>query len=332
MDYSIKKKIALLAGGDSGEAEISLKSASVIENNLDKDKFEVYKIFISRSGWYYLDELKNRFDIDKNDFSLWLFSGKVKFDCIFIAIHGTPGEDGKLQAYFELLNIPYTTCDSTVSSFTFNKAYCNYIVKSLGLVNISKSIHLFRERIWNIEEILRSISFPCFVKPNAGGSSVGMSKVNVQEELAPAIFRAFVEDSQILIEEFVKGREFTCGVVSLRNDIIAFPITEVISKKDFFDYEAKYTPGLSNEITPANIPDIEKDEIQRTAKKLYSTLNCKGVVRFDFIREEGTNKLYFLEVNTIPGQSENSIVPQQARAYGWTVKDLYTILIENVIR
>jgi D-alanine-D-alanine ligase len=239
-------------------------------------------------------------------------------------VHGTPGEDGKLQGYLDMLQIPYNTCDAATSALTFNKGFCNKVVKNLNIVNVSDSVHIFKNTPFNLSEIAEKLGFPCFVKPNCGGSSIGMSKVKTFDELKPAIDRAFEEDTQVLIEKFVKGREFSCGMFRSKGEKIVFPITEIISKKEFFDYEAKYTPELTDEVTPAQVDDLYRNLIQQTASKLYDELNCAGIVRFDFILEEHTNALYFLEVNTVPGQSENSIVPQQARAMGWTMRELYT--------
>ncbi len=326
----MKKNIALIAGGYSGEVPISLSSSVMIEKVLDKNKYNVYKIIIDKLNWYYTDGAGKRFEINKTDFSLCLDQTKILFDCAFIIIHGTPGEDGKLQGYFEMLEIPYTTCDSITSALTFNKAFCNAVVKGFNVVNISNSIHIFKNSDISDDEILQKISLPCFVKPNAGGSSVGMSKVSSKEELRSAIDKAFLEDEQVLIEEYVKGRELTCGMIRTKGEELIFPVTEIISKKDFFDFEAKYK-GMSDEITPALISEDLKNRIQNTSHVLYQRLNCKGIVRFDYIYNEDAEKLYFLEVNTVPGQSEKSIVPQQAAAMGISTSQLYDLLIESVI-
>jgi D-alanine-D-alanine ligase len=324
-----KKNIALLAGGNSGEAEISVKSASIIEQNIDETLFNTYKINLYQKDWYYTDSDGEVHPIDKNDFSLTVNGNKINFDCVFIAIHGTPGEDGMLQGYFDLLQIPYTTCDHTTSAITFNKSYCNKIVQAFG-INTANSVHLFRHLPYNVENILSEISLPCFVKPNNGGSSIGMSKVNKAEELEIAIEKAFKEDHQVLIEEFIKGKELTCGMIKTNTSLIVFPITQIISENEYFDYEAKYQ-GKSKEVTPAEVDETITNKVKSTAAYLYNKLNCKGIVRFDFIYTEESEELYFLEVNTVPGQSAESIVPQQARAMGMSVKELYTLLIEASI-
>ena len=324
-----KKNIALLAGGNSGEAEISVKSASIIEQNIDETLFNTYKINLYQKDWYYTDSDGEVHPIDKNDFSLTVNGNKINFDCVFIAIHGTPGEDGMLQGYFDLLQIPYTTCDHTTSAITFNKSYCNKIVQAFG-INTANSVHLFRHLPYNFENILSEISLPCFVKPNNGGSSIGMSKVNKAEELEIAIEKAFKEDHQVLIEEFIKGKELTCGMIKTNTSLIVFPITQIISENEYFDYEAKYQ-GKSKEVTPAEVDETITNKVKSTAAYLYNKLNCKGIVRFDFIYTEESEELYFLEVNTVPGQSAESIVPQQARAMGMSVKELYTLLIEASI-
>jgi len=328
----MKKNIALVAGGYSGEAVISVQSAAVIEKQLDSSKYNVYKIAISRSSWTYTGADGKTAEIDKNDFSLTLNGGKITFDAVFIGIHGTPGEDGRLQGYFEMLGIPYTSCGMVTSALTFNKSYCNKIVAALDVVNVSKSVHIFKDQPFDAAALLQQLRLPVFVKPAEGGSSIGMSKVTKAEELPAAIEKAFKEDAQVLIEEFIKGRELTCGLFKVNGQLTVLPITEVISSKEFFDYEAKYTPGVSQEITPAQVPDEITQRVQQTAGILYDRLNCRGIVRVDFIWEEATGKLFFLEVNTMPGQSENSLVPQQVRASGRTLQEFYGMLIEECLR
>lgn len=324
------KNIALIAGGYSGENVVSIRSASVVEQHLDPNLFNVYKIIIRPDSWFYTTPDGKEIKVDKNDFSLQIGAQHILFDAAFIIVHGTPGEDGKLQGYFDMLKIPYNTCDAIISAITFNKGFCNKIVRNLRIINVADSIHLFKGQPYEPSEIALRIGFPCFVKPNCGGSSIGISKVKTKEELKSAIDKAFNEDTQVLIESYVKGREFSCGIFRSRGQKIVFPVTEIISKKDFFDYEAKYTTGLSEEVTPAQIDEKQSSYIQRMASKLYDGLNCSGIVRFDFIFEEETRTLYFLEVNTVPGQSENSIVPQQVKAMGWTIRELYTRTLEEL--
>jgi D-alanine-D-alanine ligase len=323
-----KKAIAFLTGGYSSEAVISYKSAITIENNLDKEKYDIYKIDIHPSGWWYEETHGQKILVDKNDFTLQLNDQKIRFDAVFIGIHGTPGEDGKLQGYFDLLNIPYSSCDAATSALTFNKRY-TVAVASFAGVHVAKSLHLFKHTPVTPENILQQLQLPVFVKPNNGGSSIGMSKVNEAAELPGALEKAFKEDEQVLIEEFISGREFTIGVYKSKGEIITLPITEVISKKDFFDYEAKYTAGMSDEITPAQLDEVIADKVRSASKKVYEVLNCRGVVRIDFIYNEIAGEPYMLEVNTVPGQSEASIIPQQVKAAGGNLKDFYSSLIEE---
>jgi D-alanine-D-alanine ligase len=325
----MKKKIALVTGGYSGESEISYKSATTIYNNLDKDLFEVYTIDITPEGWFYIDENSFKRKVDKNDFSLHINGSKITFDAVFIGIHGTPGEDGKLQGYFDMLEIPYTSCNASTSAITFNKRY-TVAVAALAGIHVANSAHLFKGTSFNSKNILSQLQLPLFIKPNNGGSSIGMSKVNDASELDGAIKKAFKEDDQVLVEEMIKGREFTVGVYKLQNKINVLPITEVMTQKDFFDFEAKYQ-GKSSEVTPAEISDDWKQEIEGAAQKIYEVFNCSGVVRIDFIYEEAKQKPYMLEINTVPGQSEASIIPQQVKAAGMTLKNFYASLVEEAL-
>lgn len=328
----MKKNIALVAGGYSGEYVISVQSAVTIENNLDSSRYNVFKIIITKESWSHTGADGQVTEVDKNDFTLTIHGNKITFDAVFIGIHGTPGEDGRLQGYFEMLGIPFTSCGMVTSALTFNKSYCNKVVAALQIVNVSKSVHIFRNQPYNTAEILQQLRLPVFVKPAEGGSSIGMSKVKTAEELQPAIDKAFNEDTQILIEEFIKGRELTMGLFRSNGAITTLPITEVVSSKEFFDYEAKYTPGVSNEITPAPITTDVARQVQEASVALYNKLNCKGIVRADFIYEEESGKLYFLEINTMPGQSENSLVPQQVRAAGKTLQEFYGLLLEESMK
>ena len=326
----MKKNLALVTGGFSGEAVISYKTAVTIDNNLDREKFDVYKIDVRTDGWYYELADGRRLEIDKNDFSLQVDNQKIRFDAVFIALHGTPGEDGKLQGYFDTLRIPYTSCDAATSAITFNKRYTTSVAAFSGL-NVARSVLLIKNSIGSPDEVVQTLKFPVFVKPNNGGSSIGMSKVSdPSDELGIAIEKAFKEDDQVLVEEMISGREFTIGVFKTGGNIIALPVTEVISKKDFFDYEAKYE-GASTEVTPAEIDEVTADKIREAAKKAYQVFNCRGVVRVDFIFNEKEKQPYMLEINTIPGQSEASIVPQQVKAMGWSLKEFYTKLVEECL-
>lgn len=323
-----KPVIAFVTGGYSSEAAISYKSAETIENNLDTDKFDVYKIDIRPEGWLY--EYQNgKVQVDRDDFSILLGGKKIWFDAVFIGIHGTPGEDGKLQGYFDLHNIPYTSCDAATSALTFNKRYTVAVAAFAGIPT-AKSIHLFTDDRSTPEEIAAHLSFPVFVKPNNGGSSIGMSKVNAVKDLPAALAKAFKEDTQVLVEEFISGREFTVGVFKTIKGITVLPLTEVKTHNDFFDFEAKYL-GKSDETTPAQVSEEIAEKIRSSARKVFQVFNCRGVVRIDFIYNEQARHPYLLEINTIPGQSEASIVPQQVRAMGLTLKEFYTSLIEDAL-
>jgi D-alanine-D-alanine ligase len=326
----MKKNIALVTGGFSGEAVISYKTAVTVDANLDREKFNVFRIDIRPDGWFYDLTDGRKTEIDKNDFSLQIDNSKIKFDAVFIALHGTPGEDGKLQGYFDALKISYTSCDAATSAITFNKRYTTAVAAFSG-INVAKSVLLIKNGLGSPDEALQNLRFPVFVKPNNGGSSIGMSKVHhASDELGIAIEKAFKEDDQVLIEEMISGREFTVGVFKSKKKIIVLPITEVISKKDFFDYEAKYE-GASVEETPAQIDEAIAEKIRETAAKIYQLFNCRGVVRIDFIYNEEKGQPFMLEINTIPGQSEASIVPQQVKVMGWSLKEFYTQLIEECL-
>jgi D-alanine-D-alanine ligase len=325
----MKKKIALVTGGYSGEAVISYKSAVTIQNHLDKNRYEVFKIDINPNGWYYEGSDGRRLEVDKNDFTLPLPGGKVHFDAVFIGMHGTPGEDGKLQGYFDILGIPYTSCNAATSALTFNKRYTVAVAAMAG-IPVASSVHLFLHSGYDLDEILSRLKLPYFVKPNNGGSSIGMSKVIKGEQLEEALHKAFREDDQVLVEEMIQGREFTIGVFRSRGEIIVLPFTEVSSHKEFFDFEAKYG-GKSTEVTPADLPDEWKQQLESTAKQIYQVFNCSGVVRIDFIYNPEQNKGYMLEINTIPGQSDASIIPQQVRAMGLDLTAFYTMLVEEAL-
>ncbi|HET7119007.1 MAG TPA: D-alanine--D-alanine ligase [Hanamia sp.] len=326
----MKPKIAFVTGGYSGEAEISYLSAKTIEKNIDPEKFDSYKIDITPKGWFYQSIEGEKIEIDKNDFSLLINNKKINFDAVLIGIHGTPGEDGKLQGYFDMLHLPYTSCDCAISALTFNKRY-TVAVASFAGIKVANSVLLFKSNYQSPDEQVKNLKFPVFVKPNNGGSSIGMSKVNSpSEELGIAIEKAFKEDEQVLVEEFIKGREFTIGVFKSKGKIIPLPITEIITKKEFFDYEAKYL-GASLEITPAEIDENLSELIKKEAVKIYQIFNCKGIVRIDFIYNEEEGLPYMLEINTVPGQTEASLVPQQIRAMGWSLMDFYTTLIEECL-
>jgi D-alanine-D-alanine ligase len=320
--------VAVVAGGDSGEYDVSVRSGEQVVKNLDRKKYRPWFIILSGGNFTCRDE-GGSFTLDKNDFTLQQGGQKIRFDVVFNAIHGTPGEDGKLQGYLDMLGIPYTSCGVTTSALTFNKNFCKQVVGSSGVAT-ARSVHLFRDAPEPGKLIREALSLPVFIKPNNGGSSVGMSKVNRAGEMDPAIQRAFNEDDEILAEEFLSGRELTCGVLRSEGKIITLPVTEIISKKEFFDFEAKYKDGLASEVVPAEIPDKTAEECRSISAFLYERLNCRGVVRFDYIFDG--SRFWFLEVNTIPGLSEQSIVPKMARAHGWTLEELFTRLIEESVK
>ncbi len=322
-----------MAGGYSGESVISLQTATTIQANLPKDLFDVYKIIISREKWIYETPDGKEIHLDKNDFSIDINGAKVKFDAAFIAIHGTPGEDGRLQGYLDMMSIPYTSCNAIVSALTFNKNNCNKVVKDANIVGIANSVLLFQDQPYSIGSILEQLKLPLFVKPNESGSSLGASKVVQVEDLLPAILKAFVEDKQVLIEEFIEGRELTIGVYDLGGKLVSLPPTEIVLQKTaIFDYEAKYTPGATMEITPAKIDAKIDKQLANKAQYLYRYLNCRGIVRMDFILQKNTNNLYFLEVNTMPGQTSASIVPQQLKCAGIELTDFYTAMLNETLK
>lgn len=323
----MKKIIAIIAGGDSGEFEISVNSAAVVDKHLDHNKYEVYTVMIQGNDWYALHNGDKVF-IDKDDFSIKIDDRTINFDIVFNMIHGTPGENGKIQAYLDLLGIPYTGCGVSCSSLTFNKSFCNKVAAWYG-AHIAQSMHLFKNNSNSATQVLEELKLPVFVKPNNGGSSVATSRVDEADQLQKAIDFAFTEDDEVLVEEFIPGREISCGAFNYKGEMLIFPITEIISKKEFFDYEAKYTEGMADEVTPAQIPQEIGIEAKAISAELYQKLNCKGVVRFDYIFNE--EAVYFLEVNTVPGMSEASIIPQQANEMGISTARLFEMMIEDAI-
>jgi len=322
----MKKKIAVACGGNSGEYEISIQSGRVVSKYLDRSLYEVYPVYIRGNDWYCEITSGEKLTVDRSDFTLQRRRRKIRFDCVFIAIHGTPGEDGRLQGYFDLLGLPYTGCGQTTSALTFNKYFCKNVVAFHG-VKTAPSILLHGGTPYRPEEILSRIHLPCFVKPNNGGSSVGMSKVNATGRLMPALKRAFVEDAEVLVEEYVPGREITCGVFRQKGKIVVLPLTEIKSKREFFDYQAKYTSSLAQEIVPAPLTANQENLITETSSRLYGQLNCKGIVRFDYILNK--KGIYFLEVNTVPGLTEASIIPKMANHAGISLKSLFTLLVQE---
>lgn len=320
------KNIAILCGGFSGEWDISLQSGNIVEKHLDRKHYNPYRIIISREGWYHEDLHGGRSAIDKEDFSLVLEGKRIYFDAVFNAIHGTPGEDGKIQGYLDMLGVPYTGCDHAVSALTFNKKLCKDFVGFHG-VSTARGILFRKGDDLDYEAIPDELGLPVFVKPNNGGSSVGTSRVNERQHIRRAISEAHAEDSEVLIESFIRGREITCGVLRHGKQMIILPVTEIISRKEFFDFEAKYDPSLAQEIVPADIPPDTRDHCMETSGMLFRELGCRGVVRFDYIFND--DGLFFLEVNTIPGLTEASIVPKMAACHGINLKKLFSMILDD---
>ncbi len=322
------KIIAVVCGGNSGEYDVSVKSGKVVFDSLPTEKYQAFMVIIKGAEWLVRISDENMIPINKEDFSFVMNGHTIIFDAIFNAIHGTPGEDGKLLGYFDMIGLPYTSSSMLVSAVTFNKDFCKRIVASHG-VKVAKSVLVVKNQAVDPDNIISKLGLPVFVKPNNGGSSVGVTKVKSIEDLLPAIQKAMNEDNEVLIESFLSGREFGCGVMQTKNGMFVFPVTEIISKKEFFDYEAKYTPGMADEITPAVIVVEAENKIKTTSALLYRALSCKGFVRFDFIISKG--KLYFLEVNTVPGISPDSILPKQAEAMGISLSKLFDMALENIL-
>lgn len=324
----MKKNIAIIAGGNSSEFPISIKSAGQIVELLNPCIYNTRLIVLKGKNWTSVNEDGTEVKVDLNDFSLTLHEGKIIFDYAFIIIHGNPGEDGKLQAYFEMMGIPYNTCNVLCSALTFNKFACKSYLRNFGVLT-AESIVVKKGAPIDESAILAKAGLPCFVKPNNGGSSFGTSKVTRQEDLLKAIELAFKEDPEVIIEAFVKGDELSCGLLKTSKEEFIFPVTEIVTKNEFFDFEAKYTPGITDEITPARVSvDIQK-KVQNISSEVYDLLNCRGLVRVDFIVRG--NQIYFLELNTVPGMSKESIVPKQIEAAGLKMEDVLEKIIEEGI-
>lgn len=321
-----KKIIAIVAGGDSSEYVISVKSGANVLKAINRDIFSPWLVMIKGEEWVVLDGEDQTANIDKSDFSFTLSGEKHKFDYAYIIIHGTPGEDGLLQGYFEMLKIPYSSCDVQSSALTFNKFFCNNYLKSFG-IPMANSVRLMAGEKYSSAQIAESLGLPLFVKPSAGGSSFGVTKVKNGEDLVEAVNKALDESPEVIIEQFIDGKEFTCGVVKIGTRKLVFPVTEVIPKNEFFDYEAKYIPGMADEITPARISEELTLKVQTISAQIYDLCNCNGIVRIDYILQGET--FNFLEVNTIPGMTETSFIPQQIKAMGLNLTDLLTDIIND---
>lgn len=315
-------------GGYSSEVDISIKSGNVVFQNLNTKKYNLYRVLILKEKWVVLDKNNNEFPINKNDFSTVINNEKIEFDCVFNAIHGTPGEDGKILAYIELLGIKHTSAPFYQMALTFNKRDCLSVVKQYG-IKTATSYFLNKGDSISTSKIIEKVGLPCFVKPNNAGSSYGISKVKTAEELVPAIEKAYKEDTEILIESFLDGREVTIGVLQYKNKLKVLPITEIVTDNDFFDYEAKYE-GKSDEITPANISKKLKETLEKAAIKTYKALNMSGFTRTEFIIVN--KEPYFLEMNTVPGLTTVSIIPQQAEEAGISLDELFDNAIEMALK
>jgi D-alanine-D-alanine ligase len=323
-------KVALLAGGNSSEREIALGSANQIAAALDSAKYDVKVIDLHYRNMTYTAPDGTEWEVDKNDFSLTVAGEKTLFEYALIIIHGTPGEDGKLQGYLDMMGIPYSSCSQTSSTITFDKISTKRAVAGRG-INLAREIFICKGDKVDPQAIVDELGLPIFVKPNASGSSFGVTKVTSVDQIDAAIEAAFAESDQVLIEECIVGREFGCGVVVTEEKEILLPITEIVSKRDFFDYEAKYTEGLSDEITPAQISDEIKAKLNRMTLEAYRACRCSGIVRIDFIVTEA-GEPYLIEINSIPGMSSGSIVPKQVREAGMTLGQLYDIVIEDSLK
>jgi D-alanine-D-alanine ligase len=322
----MKKNIAIVAGGDSSEVVVSLKSAAGLYSFMDKERYNIYIITIVGQTWQVEWSDNEKITIDKNDFSFTRNGEKTIFDFAYITIHGTPGENGILQGYFDLIGLPYSCCGVLAAAITFNKFTCNQYLKGFG-VKVSESIVLRTGHTVSDEDVVTKIGLPCFVKPNVGGSSFGVTKVKSIEQLQPAIAHAFTEGSEVMIEAFMEGIEITCGVYKTKTKAQVLPITEVVSENEFFDFDAKYK-GQVQEITPARISDSLTERVQKLTSAIYDILGCKGIVRIDYIISEG-DVINLLEVNTTPGMTATSFIPQQVAAAGLAIKDVMTEIIEN---
>jgi D-alanine-D-alanine ligase len=325
---NMTKNIAIIMGGYSSEAHISIKSGNVVYKHLNKEKFNAFRVLILKEKWVALDAQGNEFCIDKNDFSFTKNNIKTTFDCVFNAIHGAPGENGQLLAYFDLINLKHTSAPFYQMALTFNKRDTLSVLKAYG-IQTAIAIYLNKGDDIHLDQIISTVGLPCFIKPNKAGSSYGISKAHTKEEILPAILHAYKEDSEILIESFLDGTEVSVGVIQYKGKTKVLPITEIVSENDFFDYEAKYE-GKSQEITPARISPEQQAKVTEVAKKIYAVLNISGFSRSEFIFVGPTP--YFIEINTVPGLTEKSILPQQAEAAGISLAALFESAIEGALK
>ncbi len=321
-----KPNVAVIYGGDSSEYVISVQSGQNVFKSIDPELFNPWMVEMKGMDWKVVLDEKEIADVNKQDFSFSLNNEKVKFDYAYIIIHGTPGEDGILQGYFDLLKVPYSTCGVHSSALTFNKYYCSNYLKNFD-IPMAKSVRLMKGTDIDSAALIADLGLPVFVKPNAGGSSFGITKVKEKGELQAAIKKAWEESDEALVEEFVGGTEFTCGLVKMKEKEFIFPVTEVLPKKEFFDFEAKYTKGMTDEITPARISPELTQKCQQLASKVYDLCNCRGIVRVDFILKNGV--FYFLEANTTPGMTATSFIPQQIEAMNMSLKEMLSMIIQD---
>jgi len=325
----MKKNIAIVAGGNSSEVVVSLQSAAGLRSFIDSEKYNLYIVTIIGSKWEVNISETEKIEINKGDFSFVNKETKICFDFAYITIHGTPGENGILQGYFDLISMPYSSCGVLTSAMTFNKFACNQYLKGFG-VKVSASVLVKKGQTVSSDEVDRKTGYPCFVKPNAGGSSFGVTKVKTHGELQNAIEKAFKEGDEVLIETFIPGTEITCGIYKTTEKTVVLPVSEVVSQNEFFDFDAKYK-GMVEEITPARISQELTAKVQKLTSEIYDILGCKGIVRIDYIITPD-NEIYILEVNTTPGMTTTSFIPQQVHAAGLDIKDVMTEVIENEIK
>ena len=325
----MKKNIAVVYGGDSSEFVVSVKSSKNVFESIDPTIYNVWKVQMKGLDWEVLEDDRVIASIDKNDFSFSQNSEKIQFDFAYITIHGTPGEDGKLQGYFDMVKIPYSTCGVYSSALTFNKYFCSNYLRNFN-VPMAKSVRLFKGDKVDADQLVAELGLPLFVKPNAGGSSFGVTKVKEKGQLLAALEMAMKESHDILVEQFIDGPEFTCGLVKLSDQELIFPVTEVIPQNEFFDFDAKYTAGKTDEITPARISPELTQKIQQLSSRIYDLCDCSGIVRMDYILKD--NEFYFLEVNTTPGMTATSFVPQQIAAMDRKLGEVLGLIIEDKLK
>ncbi|MBQ7209919.1 MAG: D-alanine--D-alanine ligase [Paludibacteraceae bacterium] len=321
----MKRTIAIVAGGDSSEHEVSLRSAAGLYEFMDKERYNLYIVVLRGADWHVDMPNGQKIYIDKNDFTLPLPSGKITFDYAYITIHGVPGESGQLQGYFDMLGIPYSCCSVFAAALTCHKFACNHFLNQFG-IDIAPSMLLRSIKQKREEQIVERVGLPCFIKANTGGSSYGCTKVKTKEEILPALEKAFAEDTEVIAEAFMQGTEVTCGLYKTKKRSVVFPLTEVVTHNEYFDYKAKYN-GESDEITPARISDELTRRVQETTLKIYNLIGCHGIIRVDYIIEDG--KIKVMDVNTTPGMTATSFIPQQVRAAGMNITEVLTEIIED---